>query len=87
MALEESLQSPMNHKKILRLMRKYNFFSKVRQANPHGKLQSNLSTSYMFYYLNRIFIQDDPVNIFTISLTTIPRWANGLFIMRKRCRH
>ncbi len=33
MALEELVVTPMNYKKILRLMRKFNLFAKVRRAN------------------------------------------------------
>ena len=34
MKLAELMVVPMNHKKILRLMHKCNFFSKIRCANP-----------------------------------------------------
>ena len=30
---------PMNHKKVLRLMKKYNFLSKVRRQNPYKHIQ------------------------------------------------
>lgn len=34
MALVDVLDTPMNHKKILRLMRKFNLYAKIRRANP-----------------------------------------------------
>jgi putative transposase len=70
MALEEFLQSPMNHKKILRLMRKYNFFSKVRQANPHRKMaKATEAHRTVPNHLKRKFIQDEPGKVFLTDIT------------------
>ncbi len=38
MVLAELLETPMNHKKILRLMRKFNLSAKIRRANPYKQL-------------------------------------------------
>ena len=38
MALEELLEIPMNHKKILRFMRKFNLFAKILRNNPYKNI-------------------------------------------------
>ena len=48
--------SPMNPKKIRRLMRKYNLFCPIRKANPYRRMQKAMKTSnYAANLLNRKF--------------------------------
>lgn len=70
MALIELLDKPMNHKKILRLMRKFNFFAKVRQANPYRKIaKATEAHRTVPNHLNREFKQDEPGNVFLTDIT------------------
>jgi putative transposase len=70
MALEELLETPMNHKKILRLMRKYNFFAKVRRANPYKNIaKATQAHRTVPNHLNRAFDQDEPGKVFLTDIT------------------
>lgn len=70
MVLEELLVSPMNHKKILRLMRKYNLFSKVRRANPYRNIAKVTQEHHTVpNHLNRRFNQDEPGKVFLTDIT------------------
>jgi putative transposase len=70
MALEELLENPMNHKKILRLMRKFNFFAKVRRANPYKNIaKATKAHRTVPNHLNRAFAQDEPGKVFLTDIT------------------
>lgn len=70
MAVVEILYTPMNHKKILRLMRKYNFFAKVRRANPYRKIAKATEVHRTVpNHLNREFNQDEPRKVFLTDIT------------------
>ncbi|WP_391116643.1 IS3 family transposase [Psychrobacillus sp. L3] len=70
MASEELLVTPMNHKKILRLMRKFNFFAKVRRANPYKHIAKATQAHRMVpNHLNRAFDQDEPGKVFLTDIT------------------
>lgn len=61
MTLAELLETPMNHKKILRLMCKFNVYSKVRRANPYRTLSKATEPHRQVpNHLNRKFKQDEP---------------------------
>ncbi|PKH36189.1 IS3 family transposase, partial [Planococcus sp. MB-3u-09] len=61
MALAELLETPMNHKKILRLMRKFNLFAKIRRANPYKQIaKATQEHAVCPNLLNREFEQDEP---------------------------
>lgn len=70
MKLAELMVVPMNHKKILRLMHKYNFFAKIRRANPYKKIakatQEHLTVPN---YLSRAFQQEEPGKVFLTDIT------------------
>lgn len=70
MALEELLETPMNHKKILRLMRKFNLFAKIRRKNPYRNIaQATQEHRTVPNLLNRQFIQDEPGKVFVTDIT------------------
>lgn len=70
MALEELLETPMNHKKILRLMRKFNFSAKVRRANPYKHIaKATQAHRTIPNQLNRQFDQDEPRKVFLTDIT------------------
>lgn len=70
MALEELVVTPMNHKKILRIMRKYNFFAKVRRANPYKHIaKATQAHRNVPNHLERAFDQDEPGKVFLTDIT------------------
>lgn len=70
MTLEELLETPMNHKKILRLMGKFNLFSKVRRANPYRNIARATEVHRSVpNHLNRRFNQEDPGKVFLTDIT------------------
>ncbi len=70
MAAAELLEIPMNHKKILRLMRKYNFFAKIRRKNPYQQLaKATQEHRTVPNRLNRQFEQDEPEKVFVTDIT------------------
>lgn len=73
MALEELLVTPMNHKKILRLMRKFNLFAKIRRANPYKNIaQATQEHRTIPNRLNRQFKQDEPGKVLLTDITYLP---------------
>ena len=73
MVLTELLETPMNHKKILRLMRKFNLFAKIRRANPYKQLaKATQEHSTCPNLLNRQFEQDEPGKVFVTDITYLP---------------
>lgn len=70
MALEELLVTPMNHKKILRLMHKFNFFAKIRRANPYKNIaKATQEHRRIPNRLNRQFKQDEPGKVLLTDIT------------------
>jgi len=70
MALVDVLEQPMNHKKILRLMRKFNLYAKVRRANPYRQLEKATEAHrYIPNHLKREFKQDEPGKVFLTDIT------------------
>ncbi|MFP3499530.1 IS3 family transposase, partial [Pseudomonas sp. SIMBA_059] len=70
MALVDVLDKPMNHKKILRLMRKFNLYGKVRRANPYRQLEKATEAHCSIpNYLKREFKQDEPGKVFLTDIT------------------
>jgi putative transposase len=70
MELEELLDTPMNHKKILRLMRKFNLYAKVRRANPYRNIaKATEAHRQVPNHLNRQFDQTEPGRVFLTDIT------------------
>jgi putative transposase len=77
MELDELLEKPMNHKKILRIMRKYNFFAKVRRAKPYRQLaKATQAHKTVPNLLNRQFDQDEQGKVLLTDITYLP-YRNG----------
>ncbi|HSP23441.1 MAG TPA: IS3 family transposase, partial [Planococcus sp. (in: firmicutes)] len=73
MVLAELLETPMNHKKILRLMRKFNLFAKIRRANPYKQIaKATQEHAVCPNILNREFEQDEPGKVFVTDITYLP---------------
>ena len=73
MILTELLETPMNHKKILRLMRKFNLFAKIRRANPYKQIaKATQEHAVCPNLLNREFNQDEPGKVFVTDITYLP---------------
>jgi len=73
MELSELLEVPINHKKILRIMRKYKFFAKVRRANPYRQLaKATQAHKTVPNILNRQFDQDEPGKVLLTDITYLP---------------
>lgn len=72
MALEEIMVIPMNHKKILRLMRKYNFFAIIRRPNPYKNMaKATQAHKTVPNELNRQFEQDEPGKVLLTDITYV----------------
>lgn len=62
----------MNHKKIIRIMRKYNLFTKIRRKNPYKMImKKSLEHRTFENKLNRNFEQDVPYKVFCTDITYI----------------
>ncbi|WP_135501973.1 IS3 family transposase [Planococcus koreensis] len=73
MVLAELLETPMNHKKIQRLMRKFNLFAKIRRANPYKQIaKATQEHAVCPNLLNREFEQDEPGKVFVTDITYLP---------------
>ncbi len=60
----------MNHKKILRLMRKFHFFARVRRANPYRTMAKATEVHRQVpNHLNRQFNQQEPGKVFLTDIT------------------
>lgn len=70
MVMENDYSAVMNHKKIRRLMAKYNLFAKIRRANPYRKMakatKEHLTCPNL---LNREFKQKEPGKILLTDIT------------------
>lgn len=73
MILTELLETPMNHKKILRLMRKFNLFAKIRRANPYKQIaKATQEHAVCPNLLDRKFKLDEPGKVFVTDITYLP---------------
>lgn len=63
----------MNHKKIIRIMRKYNLIAKIRRKNPYKMIMKKTLEHRTFENkLNRKFSQNVPFRAFCTDITYIP---------------
>lgn len=78
MRLEREKKINMNHKKIIRIMRKYKLVTKIRRKNPYKAVMKNISEHRTFAnQLDREFNQTIPRRFFCTDITYIP--FNGRF--------
>lgn len=70
MIMENDYSAVMNHKKIRRLMSKYNLLAKIRRANPYRKMakatKEHLTCPNL---LNREFNQEEPGKVLLTDIT------------------
>lgn len=73
MALSELLETPMNHKKILRLVCKLKLVAKIQRANPYKKI-AKATQEYAICpnLLDFKFEQDEPGKFFVTDITYLP---------------
>lgn len=63
----------MNHKKIIRIMNKYNLITKIRRKNPYKMImKKSLEHRTFENQLNRNFKQNVPHKVFSANITYIP---------------
>lgn len=63
----------MNHKKIIRIMRKYNLIAKIRRRNPYKTIMKKSMEHRTFEnQLQRGFAQNTPSKVFCTDITYIP---------------
>jgi len=63
----------MNHKKIIRIMKKYNLITKIRRKNPYKMImKKSLEHRTFENKLNRKFEQLTPFKVFCTDITYIP---------------
>lgn len=63
----------MNHKKIIRIMRKYHLIARIRRKNPYKMImRKSLEHRTFENRLNREFKQDIPRRVFCTDITYIP---------------
>ncbi|WP_422121623.1 IS3 family transposase [Peribacillus frigoritolerans] len=68
MLMENDYSAVINHKKIRRLMTKYNLFTKIRIANPYRKM-AKATKEHLTNHLNREFKQKEPGGILLTDIT------------------
>jgi transposase InsO family protein len=77
MELENRKSVVMNHKRIRRIMRKYNLVAKVRRANPYKKMaQATHEHKIRPKLLKRNFDQGEPQKVFLTDITYL-FYGNG----------
>uniref|UniRef100_UPI00406C9EEF IS3 family transposase n=1 Tax=Paenibacillus sp. FSL H7-0350 TaxID=2975345 RepID=UPI00406C9EEF len=77
MRLEHLSGVTMNHKKIRRLMRKFNLVAAIRQANPYRKMaKATQEHQTCANLLKRQFDQNEPEKVFLTDITYL-RYGNG----------
>ncbi len=92
MNLEKIDNVVMNHKKIRRLMRKYNLVTKVRKANPFRKIaQATQEHKTCANLLERQFDQGEPEKVMLTDITYL-KYNNGkqwgyLSCVKDGCTH
>jgi putative transposase len=70
MIMENDYLALMNHKKIRRLMAKYNLVTKVRKANPYRKMaKATQEHRTCPNLLNRQFNQEEPGKVLLTGIT------------------
>ena len=63
----------MNHKKIIRIMKKYNLVTKIRRKNPYKDImKKSLEHRTFENKLNRQFQQNVPFKVFCTDITYLP---------------
>lgn len=73
MNLERKKKIIMNHKKIIRIMKKYNLVTRIRRKNPYKALLKKTAGHRTFgNQLNRQFNQTIPYRVFCTDITYIP---------------
>ncbi len=73
MILENDYGIVMNHKKIRRIMRKFNLVAKVRQANPYRKMaKATQMHRSCENHLQRQFNQGEPGKVLLTDITYLP---------------
>jgi len=73
MHLERDKKVVMNHKKIIRIMRKYNLVAKIRRRNPYKAIVKKTAQHRIFENkLDRNFLQTIPYKVFCTDITYIP---------------
>lgn len=73
MHLERQKKIVMNHKKIIRIMRKYNLVTQIRRKNPYKTIMKKTAEHRTFANkLDRKFSQKIPQKIFCTDITYIP---------------
>lgn len=73
MGLERKKKIVMNHKKISRIMRKYNLVVKIRRRNPYKAIMKKTKEHRTFpNKLDRVFNQTVPRRFFCTDITYIP---------------
>ena len=78
MRLEREKQLVMNHKKIIRIKKKYGLLTKVRRRNPYKAIMKKTQEHRVFQnHLDRQFVQNVPYRFFGTDITYIP--FNGRF--------
>lgn len=78
MGLKRGKKVIMNHKKIIRIMKKYNLAAKIRRRNPYKAIMKKTAEHRTFANrLGRAFNQTIPRRFFCTDITYIP--LNGRF--------
>ena len=73
MNLQTEKQIIMNHKKVLRIMKKYYLFCKIRKRNPYKTMmKKSLEHRTCENKLDRKFEQDAPFKVFCTDITYLP---------------
>jgi transposase InsO family protein len=63
----------MNHKKIIRIMKKYHLFTRIRRRNPYKAImKKSLGHRIFENKLNREFRQGIPFRVFCTDITYVP---------------
>ena len=67
------LKVKMNHKKVIRIMKKYRLFAKIRRRNPYKDIMKKTKEHRTFENkLDRQFEQNTPRKIFCTDITYLP---------------
>ncbi|MFH1308639.1 MAG: IS3 family transposase [Patescibacteria group bacterium] len=73
MGLEREKKINMNHKKIIRIMKKYDLVAKIRRRNPYKAIMKKTAEYRTFAnQLDRAFNQTIPYRFFCTDITYIP---------------
>jgi len=71
--IQMNLLEKMNHKKIIRIMKKYNLFTKIRKKNPYKMImKKSLEHRTCENKLDREFNQSVPFRTFCTDITYLP---------------